>query len=109
MEKVLGPAVVAVLLSVGLVAPVSAHSGGTDANGCHAASHPYHCHGGSTTPAPASAPAPAPSGDRNCADFTSREEAEAFFVSEGGPSSDPHGRTPTATALPVRPSPVARR
>lgn len=25
-----------------------AHSGGTDANGCHAGSQPYHCHGGST-------------------------------------------------------------
>ena len=37
-------------LIVGLVvsfAPVvvSAHSGGTDANGCHAGSQPYHCHG----------------------------------------------------------------
>jgi hypothetical protein len=25
----------------------TAHSGGTDANGCHAGSQPYHCHGGS--------------------------------------------------------------
>lgn len=24
-----------------------AHSGGTDANGCHGGSQPYHCHGGS--------------------------------------------------------------
>ena len=24
-----------------------AHSGGTDANGCHAGSQPYHCHNGS--------------------------------------------------------------
>lgn len=24
-----------------------AHSGGTDANGCHAGSQPYHCHGSS--------------------------------------------------------------
>lgn len=23
---------------------VIAHSGGTDANGCHAGSQPYHCH-----------------------------------------------------------------
>jgi hypothetical protein len=25
--------------------PILAHSGGTDANGCHAGSLPYHCHG----------------------------------------------------------------
>jgi hypothetical protein len=25
--------------------PILAHSGGTDANGCHAGSPPYHCHG----------------------------------------------------------------
>lgn len=27
-----------------------AHSGGTDANGCHAGSQPYHCHGGGSSP-----------------------------------------------------------
>lgn|GEM_PF-1733462 len=26
-----------------------AHSGGTDANGCHAGTQPYHCHGGSSS------------------------------------------------------------
>lgn len=42
------------LLSVGLVAlsmamhplVLMAHSGGTDSNGCHSGSQPYHCHGG---------------------------------------------------------------
>ncbi|MFC0158883.1 YHYH domain-containing protein [Mameliella alba] len=38
--------------------PALAHSGGTDANGCHAGSQPYHCHngGGSYSPPPAAAP-----------------------------------------------------
>jgi len=46
--------------------PSLAHSGGTDANGCHAGSQPYHCHGSRSTPA-----RPAPSGGRTlCADGT---------------------------------------
>ena len=36
--------VLSIVLLIGEV-PVSAHSGGTDANGCHAGSRPYHCHG----------------------------------------------------------------
>jgi hypothetical protein len=42
------------------------HSGGTDANGCHAGSQPYHCHGSRSAPAPR-----APSGGLTlCADGT---------------------------------------
>lgn len=46
----------AVLIIVALSAPalpsvVLAHSGGLDANGCHAGSRPYHCHR-AQTPAP---------------------------------------------------------
>lgn len=42
------------------------HSGGTDANGCHAGSQPYHCHGSRTAPV-----RPAPSGGLTlCADGT---------------------------------------
>ena len=42
------------------------HSGGTDANGCHAGSQPYHCHGTRSAPAPG-----APSGGLTlCADGT---------------------------------------
>ncbi len=37
--------------NVSLTSGVRFHSGGTDANGCHAGSRPYHCHGGGT-PAP---------------------------------------------------------
>ena len=29
--------------------------------------------------------------DRNCEDFTTQAEAQAFFLSEGGPNYDPHG------------------
>ena len=28
--------------------------------------------------------------DRNCGDFSSRQEAQAFFLSQGGPGHDPH-------------------
>jgi hypothetical protein len=42
--------IVSVVMAAALLlghGPVSAHSGGTDANGCHAGSRPYHCHGSS--------------------------------------------------------------
>jgi hypothetical protein len=29
--------------------------------------------------------------DRNCDDFASQAEAQAFFLAQGGPSRDPHG------------------
>ncbi len=46
--------------------PALAHSGGTDANGCHAGSQPYHCHRPRTVPSQ-----PAPSGGLTlCADGT---------------------------------------
>ena len=35
-----------------------AHSGGTDANGCHAGSQPYHCHGSSSGSSSATVAAP---------------------------------------------------
>ena len=38
-------AVVFSSIGVGVSQNVLAHSGGTDANGCHAGSQPYHCHG----------------------------------------------------------------
>jgi micrococcal nuclease len=53
--------------------------------------------GGADTPAASSgspSPAPAPSGggggDRDCSDFSSQREAQAFFEAEGGPGRDPH-------------------
>jgi micrococcal nuclease len=53
--------------------------------------------GGADTPAassgsPSQAPAPSAGGggDRDCSDFSSQREAQAFFEAEGGPGQDPH-------------------
>ncbi len=53
--------------------------------------------GGADTPAessgsPSQAPAPSAGGgeDRDCSDFSSHREAQAFFEAEGGPGRDPH-------------------
>lgn len=37
-------AAIAVALFLFAAAPAAAHSGGTNAAGCHAGSQPYHCH-----------------------------------------------------------------
>lgn len=42
------------------------------------------------TPTPMSVDFPMPLPDRNCSDFDNWSEAQAFFESQGGPSSDPH-------------------
>eukprot|EP00919_Chromeraceae_sp_WS-2016_P053468 GHVR01126949.1.p1 GENE.GHVR01126949.1~~GHVR01126949.1.p1 ORF type:complete len:130 (+),score=6.13 GHVR01126949.1:108-497(+) len=41
--------IIALTISIQSGAAV-AHSGGTDANGCHAGSKPYHCHGSKSAP-----------------------------------------------------------
>ena len=43
------------------------------------------------TPTPAPQPDEDQFQDRNCSDFATWQEAQAFFLSEGGPSQDPHG------------------
>lgn len=63
-----------------------AHSGGLNAQGCHAGSQPYHCHRSQATPH--SAPSRT-SGDRNCSDFSTWREAQAFYENAG--RGDPHG------------------
>ena len=45
---------------------------------------------GAPTPTPTITPTPTPIQDRNCSDFDTWAEAQAFFESEGGPDSDPH-------------------
>ena len=40
MKKFFALTIVALLTA----SNVAAHSGGTDANGCHAGTQPYHCH-----------------------------------------------------------------
>ncbi len=67
--------------------PALAHSGGTDANGCHAGSQPYHCHGATTTSSVRPTWRPV-SADRDCADFRSWPEAQAFYQRSG--PGDPH-------------------
>ena len=47
----------------------------------------------SPTPTPTPTPAPAPEDtfvDRNCGDFATWQQAQDFFLSEGGPGDDPH-------------------
>ncbi len=39
----------------------------------------------------AEAPSPTATGDRNCSDFATWAEAQAFFIAQGGPALDPHG------------------
>ncbi len=29
-------------------------------------------------------------GDKDCSDFVTNQEAQTFFISQGGPASDPH-------------------
>ena len=82
------------------------------------------------TPTPTTTPTPVPTAtkepDRNCSDFDTWREAQDFFLSAGGPESDPHRldsdgdgiaceglpgapsqatpiRTPTLTATPTEP------
>ena len=45
---------------------------------------------GAPTPTPTITPTPTPIQDRNCSDFGTWAEAQDFYESEGGPTSDPH-------------------
>ncbi len=73
-----------------------AHPGRTNAQGCHTNSKTgdYHCHGKPAvkTQAKTVAKTTAKSGfvDKNCPDFATHAQAQAFFVENGGPTSDPH-------------------
>ena len=42
------------------------------------------------SPKPAAMPVYSTGADRDCGDFGSHEEAQRFFLANGGPSSDPH-------------------
>ena len=69
-------------------APVLAHSGGLNAQGCHAGSKPYHCHRSSGSAKTQRQTTGRVSGDRNCSDFSSWREAQNFYEKAG--SGDPH-------------------
>lgn len=64
--------------------PVLAHSGGLNAQGCHAGSKPYHCHR-STRSTPQRQRV---TGDKNCSDFRTWREAQTFYERAG--RGDPH-------------------
>lgn len=78
----------ALILSLNLVFVPSigaAHSGGLNAQGCHAGSQPYHCH---RAQAPRRTQTGPRIGDQDCADFATWREAQEFFI-QAGPG-DPH-------------------
>ncbi|MDB5225157.1 MAG: beta-lactamase domain protein [Candidatus Adlerbacteria bacterium] len=94
-------------LLAGLVLAISiapavalASPGRTDAKGCHTESKTgnYHCHSKPAVKTEAKvvtktvAKTAAKSGfvDKNCPDFATHAQAQAFFIANGGPSSDPH-------------------
>lgn len=87
------------IVSLTLLIPIGAyaHSGGTNADGCHTnrKTGDYHCH----TPKKAPVRAPVKTVtkksvvsfiDKNCKDFRTQKEAQRFFIAEGGPQSDRH-------------------
>lgn len=71
-----------------IASSASAHSGGLNADGCHAGSKPYHCHR-NTERAPSSAYSPDPAIDRDCGDFSNWRDAQDFYEASG--DADPHG------------------
>lgn len=80
---------------------LSAHSGRTDASGCHTnrKTGDYHCHVSKSetksvklnSRTEARGNVSKISNDKNCDDFASQVEAQKFFESQGGPQSDPNG------------------
>lgn len=82
------------IVSITLVClPVSAyaHGGGTDANGYHAGSQPYHCHGAQDTRTGANIARQRFGGfqDIDCKDFPTQRAAQIFYETNG--VHDPHG------------------
>ncbi len=78
--------VAAFLISISVQQPVFAHSGGLNAQGCHAGSRPYHCHRGQSPKRPTSRPSNN-YGDKDCSDFNNWEEAQAFYKNAGAGDS----------------------
>ena len=83
---------------------LNAHSGRTNAQGCHGGSQPYHCHGNSLSPSripPVRISPPSQNHlptnnydygitrDYNCSDFHTWEQAQEFYQQNG--PGDPHG------------------
>ena len=92
--------VIAGTATIAAVHETRSHGGGLDASGCHTnrKTGDYHCHRGSyRAPPPQSQALGFASGlgsgldgfDRNCSDFSTWGEAQAFFEAAG--AGDPHG------------------
>ena len=76
-------------LSISVPSITFAHSGGLNAQGCHAGSKPYHCHRSQKlVQKPSSSAISKILGDHNCADFRNWSEAQAFYEDSG--QGDPH-------------------
>ncbi len=93
MKKVKTLALLAVII---LPVTAIAHGGRLNSEGCHNNSKTgmYECHGApqirmARTAAPTQARMYAP-GDKNCADFLTQQEAQDFYVLNGGPLIDGH-------------------
>jgi len=65
-----------------------AHSGGLNAQGCHAGSKPYHCHRSSGSSNRTPSRNTSRSGDKDCSDFRTWREAQRFYENAG--PGDPH-------------------
>lgn len=89
-------AVLVIILSVPYI--TDAHSGRTNAEGCHNNSKTgqYECHGTKTivakteTRSSVRTTARTSFADYNCADFDYWEDAQDFYKEAGGPLIDPH-------------------
>lgn len=88
-----------ILLFLALItAPVTsiAHSGRTDASGCHTekATGDYHCHNDQvslkTPKLEARTEARTTARDYNCVDFSTHVEAQEVYARAGGPLIDPY-------------------
>jgi hypothetical protein len=60
----------------------------TDHDGVACEGRPCPCF--EESPPPSIPPSTPPPYDRDCSDFANQEDAQTFFVEEGGPASDPH-------------------
>jgi Excalibur calcium-binding domain len=87
-----------IILTILVLAPLTgfAHSGRTDASGCHTDSTTgeYHCHGGGVLPKEAKTEARVAARtearDYNCSDFVTHKDAQETYKRAGGPMIDPY-------------------
>jgi len=86
-----------IILIIAMPFAVFAHSGKTNAKGCHTntSTGEYHCHQKvaktvSKTVSKTQARTSAKPLDKNCSDFQTKNEAQNFYIANGGPNTDLH-------------------